>query len=268
MKRLPGLLRHFSSAARNLLVLHPANQSAYSLQEALRLGESYAGMQLAAACCRRQPPPATAACSSALLALLPSLLLSCRPVSMVSCTSPLSFLPPYTLSSSAVLILTSAAGTPPAYLAIGSASRLRPSPATFFGKGQVELAAARVEALQPERIFVNHILNGAWDVAHAWWRSGSAAPRCPLAPAASLAPPLLDFAAVAGVQQRNLERAFGRPVLDRVGLIIEIFSQRARTNEVGGAGALCSVGVVGEPIALCVLAVAVVGALAGSAAPR
>jgi 50S ribosomal subunit-associated GTPase HflX len=36
---------------------------------------------------------------------------------------------------------------------------------------------------------------------------------------------------LSGVQQRNLERAFQRPVLDRVGLIIEIFSQRARTAE-------------------------------------
>ena len=39
---------------------------------------------------------------------------------------------------------------------------------------------------------------------------------------------------LSGVQQRNLERALQRPVLDRVALIIEIFSQRARTAEVAG----------------------------------
>ena len=58
MQRLPGLLRHLSSAAgrggSRLLVLHPANQSSYSLHEALRLGESYAGTQLCL-------PPAAAA---------------------------------------------------------------------------------------------------------------------------------------------------------------------------------------------------------------
>ena len=36
---------------------------------------------------------------------------------------------------------------------------------------------------------------------------------------------------LSGVQQRNLERAWGRPVVDRVGLIIDIFAQRARTRE-------------------------------------
>ena len=36
---------------------------------------------------------------------------------------------------------------------------------------------------------------------------------------------------LSGVQQRNLERAWGRPVVDRVGLIIGIFAQRARTKE-------------------------------------
>lgn len=36
---------------------------------------------------------------------------------------------------------------------------------------------------------------------------------------------------LSGVQQRNLESAWGLPVLDRVGLIIEIFAQRARTRE-------------------------------------
>ncbi|PSC73950.1 GTP-binding chloroplastic [Micractinium conductrix] len=110
-----------------LLVVHPGSQPEASLQEALRLGESYAG-QL------------------------------------------------------------------PAHVTMGSAARRqRPSPATFFGRGQVEALLAQVHAAEPERVFVNHALSG--------------------------------------VQQRNLERALGRPVLDRVALIIEIFSQRARTNE-------------------------------------
>jgi len=38
-------------------------------------------------------------------------------------------------------------------------------------------------------------------------------------------------AALSGVQQRNLAAAWGRPVMDRVGLIIAIFGQRARTRE-------------------------------------
>ncbi|EFJ29440.1 hypothetical protein SELMODRAFT_91633 [Selaginella moellendorffii] len=36
---------------------------------------------------------------------------------------------------------------------------------------------------------------------------------------------------LSGVQQRNLEDAWERPVLDRVGLIIEIFGSRARSKE-------------------------------------
>ena len=88
-----------------------------------------------------------------------------------------------------------AAGSEPESMCIGSAARpRRPSPATFFGSGQVEVAASHVAARQPARVFVNALLSG--------------------------------------VQQRNLERAWGRPVLDRVALIIEIFNQRARTAEV------------------------------------
>ncbi|KAJ9177407.1 hypothetical protein P3X46_012629 [Hevea brasiliensis] len=36
---------------------------------------------------------------------------------------------------------------------------------------------------------------------------------------------------LSGIQQRNLERAWGKPVLDRVGLIIEIFNAHAYTKE-------------------------------------
>ncbi|XP_073141654.1 GTP-binding protein At3g49725, chloroplastic isoform X3 [Henckelia pumila] len=38
-------------------------------------------------------------------------------------------------------------------------------------------------------------------------------------------------AILSGIQQRNLERAWGKPVLDRVGLIIEIFNAHAQTKE-------------------------------------
>jgi 50S ribosomal subunit-associated GTPase HflX len=38
-------------------------------------------------------------------------------------------------------------------------------------------------------------------------------------------------AELSSVQQRNLEIALGVPVLDRVGLIIDIFAQRAATAE-------------------------------------
>src|SRR5690606_39820868 len=36
-------------------------------------------------------------------------------------------------------------------------------------------------------------------------------------------------------QERNLERAFECRVLDRTGLILDIFAQRARTHEIGRA---------------------------------
>ena len=38
-------------------------------------------------------------------------------------------------------------------------------------------------------------------------------------------------AQLTGVQQRNLEAQLGRPVVDRLNLIIDIFGQRARTRE-------------------------------------
>ena len=37
--------------------------------------------------------------------------------------------------------------------------------------------------------------------------------------------------ALSPVQQRNLEKAFGAKVIDRTGLILEIFGRRARTRE-------------------------------------
>ena len=66
-------------------------------------------------------------------------------------------------------------------------------PATFIGKGRVETIAARVKADEIDLVVLD----------------------CALSPA----------------QQRNLEKAFGSKVIDRTGLILEIFGQRARTAE-------------------------------------
>ncbi len=66
-------------------------------------------------------------------------------------------------------------------------------PATFIGKGKVESLAARVKADEIDLVVMD----------------------CALSPA----------------QQRNLEKAFGCKVIDRTGLILEIFGQRAHTAE-------------------------------------
>ncbi|HUF56218.1 MAG TPA: GTPase HflX [Thermohalobaculum sp.] len=68
-----------------------------------------------------------------------------------------------------------------------------PNPATLFGKGKVEELGQGFEASDPELIVIN----------------GTVTP----------------------VQQRNLERAWKRKVLDRTGLILEIFGERAETRE-------------------------------------
>ncbi|RWR77926.1 GTP-binding protein, chloroplastic [Cinnamomum micranthum f. kanehirae] len=68
---------------------------------------------------------------------------------------------------------------------------------TYFGQGTVDTIKIHLNALESEdtldAVFVNTILSG--------------------------------------IQQRNLERAWGKPVLDRVGLIIEIFNAHAQTKE-------------------------------------
>ncbi len=69
----------------------------------------------------------------------------------------------------------------------------KPRPATLFGKGVVEELAASVERMEVGLVVVDH----------------------PLSP----------------VQQRNLEKAFYAKVLDRTGLILEIFGRRAHTKE-------------------------------------
>ena len=69
----------------------------------------------------------------------------------------------------------------------------RPHPGTFLGKGQVEEAARIVAATGATVAFVD--------------------------------------AALSPVQQRNLEKALQAKVVDRTGLILEIFAHRARTRE-------------------------------------
>jgi GTP-binding protein HflX len=66
-------------------------------------------------------------------------------------------------------------------------------PATFVGKGKVETLAARVKEEEVGLVVMD----------------------CALSP----------------VQQRNLEKAFSSKVIDRTGLILEIFGRRARTRE-------------------------------------
>ena len=68
-----------------------------------------------------------------------------------------------------------------------------PRPATLLGSGKVDELAAAIEEGKVELVVVDH----------------------PLTP----------------VQQRNLEKAFKAKVLDRTGLILEIFGERARTKE-------------------------------------
>jgi GTPase len=67
------------------------------------------------------------------------------------------------------------------------------TPATLFGKGQVEMAAVALRAANVGVVVVD--------------------------------------AALTPVQQRNLETAWGAKVIDRTGLILDIFGARARTRE-------------------------------------
>lgn len=77
--------------------------------------------------------------------------------------------------------------------ASGVVSVSQPKPATLFGSGKVEELAGVVRIEEAELVVVDH----------------------PLTP----------------VQQRNLETAWDAKVLDRTGLILEIFGERARTRE-------------------------------------
>lgn len=71
--------------------------------------------------------------------------------------------------------------------------RQRPDSRTFIGRGRVEQLAAMVAAGQADLVLLNHILSPS--------------------------------------QERNLEQLVGCRVLDRTGLILDIFAQRARTHE-------------------------------------
>jgi len=73
------------------------------------------------------------------------------------------------------------------------ARRDRPDPALYLGRGKVEEIRAQLEASACGVVIVD--------------------------------------AALSPVQQRNLEREFGMPVLDRTALILDIFAQRARSRE-------------------------------------
>ncbi len=78
-------------------------------------------------------------------------------------------------------------------LAVLQARIDRPNPATLVGSGKLEEVKAAAEATGADLVLVNH----------------------PLTP----------------VQERNLEKALQRRVVDRTGLILDIFSQRARSAE-------------------------------------
>ena len=69
----------------------------------------------------------------------------------------------------------------------------RPNPATLIGSGKLEEVKAACEATGADLVLVNHLLSPG--------------------------------------QERNLERALERRVVDRTGLILDIFSQRARSAE-------------------------------------
>lgn len=87
--------------------------------------------------------------------------------------------------------LVVSAGAEP--VAIVTGSRTQPDPKYYIGTGKVEEVALQVEAGEAEVVLFNHALSPA--------------------------------------QERNLERAFQCRVLDRTGLILDIFAQRARTHE-------------------------------------
>jgi GTPase len=70
---------------------------------------------------------------------------------------------------------------------------VRPRPATLLGAGKVEEIATLVREHAAELVIIDHV--------------------------------------VSPIQQRNLEKAWGAKVLDRTGLILEIFGERALTRE-------------------------------------
>ncbi|MCC5856989.1 MAG: GTPase HflX [Ectothiorhodospiraceae bacterium] len=71
--------------------------------------------------------------------------------------------------------------------------RAKPDPRYFIGRGRVDELTARVRETGADLVLVNHTLSPS--------------------------------------QERNLEKALGCQVLDRTGLILDIFAQRARSHE-------------------------------------
>ncbi|HET7675094.1 MAG TPA: GTPase HflX, partial [Gammaproteobacteria bacterium] len=87
--------------------------------------------------------------------------------------------------------LSRSAGAEP--VASVNGRRAAPDPRTFVGAGKVDEIRATAGVHDADVVLFNHTLSPS--------------------------------------QERNLERALGRPVLDRTGLILDIFAQRARSFE-------------------------------------
>jgi len=93
-------------------------------------------------------------------------------------------------SLSELALLTSTAGSLPVHTLTGK--RARPDPALFIGSGKAEELKEAADALDADIVVFNHALSPA--------------------------------------QQRNLERFLNRHVIDRTGLILDIFGQRAQSH--------------------------------------
>ena len=84
-----------------------------------------------------------------------------------------------------------------------------PRPATLFGEGKITELQSIIDNEDIELVIVDHILTP--------------------------------------VQQRNLETKWDLKVLDRTGLILEIFGERARTKRGAFAGRICASGISKKP---------------------
>ncbi|WP_423192104.1 GTPase HflX [Cupriavidus sp. H18C2] len=93
-------------------------------------------------------------------------------------------------SLSELALLTTTAGSVPVHTLTGK--RSRPDPALFIGSGKAEELKEAADALDADVVVFNHALSPA--------------------------------------QQRNLERFLRRHVIDRTGLILDIFGQRAQSH--------------------------------------
>jgi len=93
-------------------------------------------------------------------------------------------------SLSELALLTTTAGSMPVHTLTGK--RSRPDPALFIGSGKADELKEAADALDADIVIFNHALSPA--------------------------------------QQRNLERFLNRHVIDRTGLILDIFGQRAQSH--------------------------------------